>query len=365
MSGGREQGTAAARESQAYLQKADASVGQAAVAEPVVGCNLSIQIQIVPSPASPLPGAQSLRQDEKEMHSFIGIDEKTYRINLDKGGLISRDDLCSRVPAVYLRLPQYGEGDDALEYKQHSRMDLGGFEAGKKYVVIVRNEVPEAAEYMVNEMLTNAKSQHVQDMLKMHQQANELERKAGELSRKASRIIREQVRQWLQPAPAEATKAMNQSRQLMEQSSDIRSQAEERYRSLVDYDEVWDHKPKFIRKGLGAWHTWGKWEYYYDVWSNIHYGYVGRAAGFSVETLVSRAELAGRWNDIKKLNLLSAWKGDPTSDVVAIKIGCRMYDTNESVTVSSLIGILEQTPEFVRRPRSYNSNENLQSIYRR
>src|SRR3569833_4049224 len=48
----------------------------------------------------------------------------------------------------------------------------------------------------------------------------------------------------------------------------------------------WDHKP-FIRSlfpshstHTGVWHRYDKTDYFYDIWSNIHYGYLGTAAGF-------------------------------------------------------------------------------------
>ena len=41
----------------------------------------------------------------------------------------------------------------------------------------------------------------------------------------------------------------------------------------------------------------GEHEYYYDIWSNIHYGYVGRAAGFSALELQLGHRLAGGWGD--------------------------------------------------------------------
>lgn len=67
----------------------------------------------------------------------------------------------------------------------------------------------------------------------------------------------------------------------------------------------WDHKPKltnllelaaendFYFPIAGSPET----EWYYDIWSNIHYGFVGAAAGFSGDTLqmgAATAELAGR-----------------------------------------------------------------------
>lgn len=52
-------------------------------------------------------------------------------------------------------------------------------------------------------------------------------------------------------------------------------------------DGNWDHKPR-IREVWGAWNRIGNTPnvYFYDIWSNMHYGFVGRASGFSVRELV-------------------------------------------------------------------------------
>jgi Bacterial toxin 44 len=50
---------------------------------------------------------------------------------------------------------------------------------------------------------------------------------------------------------------------------------------LVKGDGIWDHKSTI--RG-----TWGQWskdkttgiKYNFDIWSNVHYGYVGKACGF-------------------------------------------------------------------------------------
>src|SRR3569833_1276698 len=59
----------------------------------------------------------------------------------------------------------------------------------------------------------------------------------------------------------------------------------------------WDHKP-FIRSHFhsasthsGIWHRYDKTDYFYDIWSNIHYGYVGSAAGLVVCSLLVGAGL--------------------------------------------------------------------------
>ena len=68
--------------------------------------------------------------------------------------------------------------------------------------------------------------------------------------------------------------------------------------SLVRQGGPWDHKPKLERllhlkepKDDYYFPVRGDetHEYYYDIWSNIHYGYVGTAAGFSRETLQNGA----------------------------------------------------------------------------
>ncbi|EGH98365.1 hypothetical protein AO386_07325 [Pseudomonas syringae ICMP 11292] len=42
----------------------------------------------------------------------------------------------------------------------------------------------------------------------------------------------------------------------------------------------WDRKPKIHKKFGWYYHKQGEYGYFYDIWSNIYYGYVGRAGGF-------------------------------------------------------------------------------------
>lgn len=73
-----------------------------------------------------------------------------------------------------------------------------------------------------------------------------------------------------------------------------------KWRELVRSGAKWDHK-KQLRDLLslrpGDWHFPiagdADHEYYYDIWSNIHYGYVGSAAGFSDIELQAGAALGG------------------------------------------------------------------------
>ena len=43
----------------------------------------------------------------------------------------------------------------------------------------------------------------------------------------------------------------------------------------------WDHQPKLRKLFVGLHHKQGAYEYFYDIWSNIHYGYVGIIGGLS------------------------------------------------------------------------------------
>jgi uncharacterized Zn-binding protein involved in type VI secretion len=57
----------------------------------------------------------------------------------------------------------------------------------------------------------------------------------------------------------------------------------------VGQDRVWDHKPKIHAKFGRYRHRQGKYDYYYDIWSNIHYGYVGMAGGLTEDVLLDGA----------------------------------------------------------------------------
>ena len=57
----------------------------------------------------------------------------------------------------------------------------------------------------------------------------------------------------------------------------------------VGQNMEWDHKPKLRKLFPGVRHKQGKYDYFYDIWSNIHYGYVGIIAGLSESVLLDGA----------------------------------------------------------------------------
>jgi len=71
-----------------------------------------------------------------------------------------------------------------------------------------------------------------------------------------------------------------------------------KWKEMVGYDQPWDHKEQ-LKKAFGDWSLDGKrgMLYHYDIWSNIHYGYVGRAAGFPDWVLLAGAGYAQALND--------------------------------------------------------------------
>ncbi|PWY40445.1 polymorphic toxin type 44 domain-containing protein [Pseudomonas sp. RW409] len=108
----------------------------------------------------------------------------------------------------------------------------------------------------------------------------------------------------------------------------------------VGQNRPWDHKP-ILQKLFGEypWHKQGAYEYFYDIWSNIHYGYVGVAGGLSESVLLDGAGVeqigSDTWRFIKNpkrfdgpqrtkgVEGMRAW--DDVPDRVSIIIGMSLY----------------------------------------
>lgn len=91
-------------------------------------------------------------------------------------------------------------------------------------------------------------------------------------------------------------------------------------------DNFWDHKWQlsalFPSMGLSRryYHMYNNTEIYYDMWSNIHFGVIGRYCKFSEITLLLGADAA------QKLSNSSFSEGDTECDKNSIKIGFSIYD---------------------------------------
>jgi uncharacterized Zn-binding protein involved in type VI secretion len=125
----------------------------------------------------------------------------------------------------------------------------------------------------------------------------------------------------------------------------------------VGQNMEWDHKPKLLTMYNGVVrHKQGKYEYYYDIWSNIHYGYVGIAGGLSESVLLDGAgvEQIGsdtkRWLEDRKKNpgphlTASLSDGlrafDDIADRVAISIGVKLANRHSGGGVTAKIIMAE------------------------
>lgn len=138
---------------------------------------------------------------------------------------------------------------------------------------------------------------------------------------------------------------------------------------MVNTDRPWDHKDiiktmfrgqgvirpvKFEAVGDNSYSHYFKYkdnDYFLDVFSNIHYGYVGLKAGFSKETLLMGSNVQQFLYDINPFK-----GGDTKSDKESVEIGFRLYEeTYGNPTALTSIDILESLEES-----SMGSNESRQ-----
>ncbi len=87
--------------------------------------------------------------------------------------------------------------------------------------------------------------------------------------------------------------------------------------------QEWDHKPQLqARYGLQTLDDYyfkqpgTNREVFYDIYSNVHYGYVGRAAGFDADTLIKGASLGE--------TVLTG--DDDQGDQITMRVGIDLYD---------------------------------------
>lgn len=81
----------------------------------------------------------------------------------------------------------------------------------------------------------------------------------------------------------------------------------------------YSHTQKKVILYSKIYHKYKNYDYYYDIWSNIHYGYVGLSVGFSQEILLNGANMA------QIIDSLGRNTEDPPDDVTAINIGFSLF----------------------------------------
>lgn len=106
------------------------------------------------------------------------------------------------------------------------------------------------------------------------------------------------------------------------------------FRNMVKGGAPWDYK-KAVRNEYGKWSADPKRGvvYYFDIWGNIHFGYIGTAIGFAESRLLEGAGVAHAIenNSASFTQIVSALikgdarKFDDPSDQVAIRIGIGLW----------------------------------------
>jgi hypothetical protein len=128
------------------------------------------------------------------------------------------------------------------------------------------------------------------------------------------------------------------------------------WKDMVGYECPWDHKPMIernfpssITRG-GKWHIYDHTAYFYDVWSNMHYGCVGRAVGFDLDTLLDGAGLAQANRDNKMpFRFWQLRSYDHAEDRLSIKLGWDLYQ-QRSFEAQALTRVVVQTNGITKEP---------------
>lgn len=110
----------------------------------------------------------------------------------------------------------------------------------------------------------------------------------------------------------------------------------------------WDHKP-IIRPVWGALNRLGNAHevYFYDGWSNIHFGYVGRKFGLSLRTILEGAGVAQGVDNSGGAG--GSEDGDDPADAQAIRAGYALGGRQGVVTRQNILTILREHPGWVGR----------------
>ena len=124
-----------------------------------------------------------------------------------------------------------------------------------------------------------------------------------------------------------------------------RIKAYSKWKNLVAKDKIWDHKKMVLQMQNSmewACDSTTELKFMYDIWSNIHYGFVGRYVGFTEFELINGAGYAqlgdnnrsvGQWLeqyaknrfvDFGDADILGGF--DDAEDTQAIKIGFSLFN---------------------------------------
>jgi hypothetical protein len=182
-------------------------------------------------------------------------------------------------------------------------------------VEVLKGVVP----YIVGEMVAHAKSDAIADIRKSILLARDFDKEAATRMEQVGKNI------WT------VDMDMNIAMDMVHAAKVQRASAYAAFGLLEHTGGQWDHKTVIPA-------VWGNWNrlgdsalvYYYDTWSNLHFSYVGRAAGFSLKDL--------HWgSDLQQI--VDSGKPDEPADYNAIEEGFAMY-TGKEVTIDALLALV-------------------------
>jgi hypothetical protein len=137
----------------------------------------------------------------------------------------------------------------------------------------------------------------------------------------------------------------------------------------VKTDAPWDHKPILKQrkdlwsKSIGSplYHIYGDTAYSFDVWSNMHYGYVGRSVGFSPAVLLDGAGAAQAMSDWKEKGRWPRGTGpsmlprrfDRAEDRASITLGTDLWTQYpDHLNAQMLVDAVTSSRDVLQKPAS-------------
>lgn len=213
-------------------------------------------------------------------------------------------------------------------------------------------------EVIVHEVfLANSVVQFIVDEINTNSQADDVEENADDIQRVRDAIAEERENPSPPPFfPWSDTVLEDLQEQLEEEINEARNRLGYRTHKNEGWQGVaqdiyfggggeWDHKP-IIRPVWGALNRLGNAHevYFYDGWSNIHFGYIGRRFGLSLNLILKGA---GQAQEVD--NPGDGTEGDDPADAQAIRAGYNLAASSSTVTRQNILNILNQHPNWAGR----------------
>lgn len=237
-------------------------------------------------------------------------------------------------------------GQAALLDAKHGKLALGRlrFEkplagAQKNYALCEVHVVASVVSFIVDEMNRNLRDPAVAACRRENESAKKLEADAEKLRREAENANFLQSGFMMQSA-GDLLQAAGTQRLAANARLAYRVHTASGAWALVPGGD-WDHKPR-IAPVWGEKNRLGDSEkvYFYDIWSNIHFGYIGRAMGFTREELLGGSDAQQR---------LDHGVDDESADKSSMRAGFDLYDARPGahVTIEKVLSIVEAHDEWL------------------